>query len=156
MGGSTPPRVQQGCMLNGIFNKGEGIMFAVRVKPYKAAELINEGCAEGEIWVKDMDSSFYCSEAERGVWPTQEEAWKHATEPWEYVVAVSLSESKGAHEELRRLKELLPDNLFESKDYNASGIVGRVEYLLAMFEASKEEIANLEERVAEAHLGDEW
>lgn len=114
-------------------------MFAVRVKPYKVAQLISEGHAEGEIWVKDMDSCFYCSEVERGVWPTQEEAWKHATEHWEYVVDISLSESKGAHEELRRLKEILPDNLFESKDYNASGIVGRVEYLLAMFEVSKGE-----------------
>ena len=82
----------------------EGIMFAVRVNPYKAAELINEGCAEGEIWVKDRDSCFYCSEAERGVWHTQEEASKHATEPWECVVAIPLSESKGAHEELRRLR----------------------------------------------------
>lgn len=50
-------------MLNGVFNKGEGVMFAIRVKPYKAAQLINEGCTEGEIWVKDRDSCFYCSEA---------------------------------------------------------------------------------------------
>ena len=131
-------------------------MFAIRVKPYKVAELINEGYAEGEIWVKDMDSRFYCSEIERGVWPTQEEACKHAIEPWEYVVAISLSENKGAHEELRRLREILPDNLFKSKDYNASGIVGRVEYLLAMLEAREGEVANLEDAISEAHLGDEW
>lgn len=142
-------------MLNGVFNKGGGVVFAVRVKPYKMAELINEGCAEGEIWVKDRDSIFYWPEAERGVWPTKEEAWKHAAEPWEYVVDISLSESKEAHEELRRLKEILPDNLFKSKDYNASGIVGRVEYLLAMFEASKEGVANLEDAITGAHLGDE-
>lgn len=121
-------------------------MFAVRVNPYKAAELINEGCAEGEIWVKDRDSIFYWSEAERGVWPTQEEAWKHATEPWEYVVAVSLPESKGAHEELRRLMELLPDNLSSSKDYNfSSSPSSRVEWLLGRLESNADEIKRLEE-----------
>lgn len=131
-------------------------MFAVRVKPYKVAELINEGYAEGEIWVKDMDSRFYCSEAERGIWPTREEASKHAIEPWEYVVAVESPESREAHEELMQLIKLLPDNLFESKDYNFSSLSGRVEYLLAMLEAKKVEISNLEDRIAEAHLGDEW
>ena len=37
--------------------------------------------------------------------------------------------------QLQQISDLLPDNKFESKDYNAGDVVERVRWLLAMHEA---------------------
>lgn len=39
-----------------------------------------------------------------------------------------------------KLKELLPDDLYDSKDWKSGGIVERVEWLLSMYESKKEEL----------------
>jgi hypothetical protein len=39
------------------------------------------------------------------------------------------------HTKLQQINDLLPDNKFESKDYNAGDVVERVRWLLDMHEA---------------------
>lgn len=121
-------------------------MYSIRAKKYMTQELLNEGLPEGHVWVKsEGDGGFdwlLYPEAERSVWKTHEEAKKYLGGSRDHEVVDIGDEGESATvdaEELKRLRELLPDNLFKSKNYNASGIVGRVEYLLAMFEASKGE-----------------
>lgn len=45
--------------------------------------------------------------------------------------------------DLEKLKQILPDNLFDSKDWRSGGIVERVEWLLSMYEATKSEVEML-------------
>ncbi len=52
--------------------------------------------------------------------------------------------------EMRRIRDLLPTELFEgSKDWREGNTVERVEWLLSMYASAKEEIARLEETVDE-------
>ena len=50
--------------------------------------------------------------------------------------------------EMKRIKDLLPTELFEgSKDWREGNYVERVEWLLSMYESSKQEIERLEKLV---------
>jgi hypothetical protein len=44
-------------------------------------------------------------------------------------------DNQNMHTKLQQINDLLPDNKFESKDYNAGDVVERVRWLLDMHEA---------------------
>ncbi len=46
-------------------------------------------------------------------------------------------------EVVAKLEEMLPNELFDSKDWKASNLVGRVEWLLCMFNSKENEIKSL-------------
>jgi hypothetical protein len=139
-------------MLNGVFNKGEGVMFAIRAKKFMTQELLNEGFSEGHIWVKSEDDGgcgLLYPEEERSVWKTHKEAEKYLGRSRSHEIVDIGDEGEsvtGDAEELKRLRELLPDNLSPSKDYNfSSSPSSRVEWLLGRLESMKEEVERLEE-----------
>ena len=50
--------------------------------------------------------------------------------------------------EIERIQELLPTELFEgSKDWREGSVADRVEWLLSMYESSKQEVERLEKLV---------
>lgn len=50
--------------------------------------------------------------------------------------------------EMKRIRDLLPTELFEgSKDWREGNTVERIEWLLSMYESSKQEVARLEHEV---------
>jgi hypothetical protein len=50
--------------------------------------------------------------------------------------------------EMKRIRDLLPTELFEgSKDWREGNTVERIEWLLSMYESSKEEVERLEKLV---------
>ena len=51
-----------------------------------------------------------------------------------------------------KLKKMLPDNLYDSKDWKTGDIVGRVEWLIAMYEDKKAEVQFLGEQLAESSV----
>lgn len=51
-----------------------------------------------------------------------------------------MPEPLSPEEIVQKLEELCPDNLFESKDWRSSDLIGKVEWLLARHESLKEEI----------------
>ena len=53
--------------------------------------------------------------------------------------------------EMKRIKDLLPTELFEgSKDWREGNYVERVEWLLSMYESSKQEVDRLQDELDEA------
>lgn len=63
-------------------------MFAVRINPRK----IHPKTTRGHVWVKSSTHPYYVPIQERGLWDTEEEARKAATELWEMIVEVPASE----------------------------------------------------------------
>lgn len=59
-------------------------MFAIRVSE-NARDSV---CNNNNVWVKDRDFTYYCSEAERGTWDTYYDAEQEVVDPWEEVVAL--------------------------------------------------------------------
>ena len=52
--------------------------------------------------------------------------------------------------EMKRIRDLLPTELFEdSKDWREGNYVERIEWLLSMYESSKQEVERLEKLVDE-------
>ena len=54
--------------------------------------------------------------------------------------------------EMKRIRDLLPTELFEdSKDWREGNYVERIEWLLSMYESSKQEVARLEDMLDDAN-----
>lgn len=54
--------------------------------------------------------------------------------------------------ELEKVCELLNTNRYDSKDWTSGNIVDRVEWLIGMYESKKEEVENIEKRVANLEI----
>ena len=56
--------------------------------------------------------------------------------------------------ELQRIAKLLPTELYEdSKDWREGSLVERVEWLLSMYESSREDVLRLEQDVDDLKMG---
>ena len=56
--------------------------------------------------------------------------------------------------ELQRIAELLPTELYkDSKDWREGSLVERVEWLLSMYESSREDVLRLEQDVDDLKMG---
>jgi hypothetical protein len=54
--------------------------------------------------------------------------------------------------EMKRIRELLPTELFEgSKDWREGNYVERIEWLLSMYASANEEVARLEDMLEDAN-----
>ena len=57
---------------------------------------------------------------------------------------LSANDTLGLQAEMKRIKDLLPTELFEgSKDWREGNTIERIEWLLSMYESSKQEVERL-------------
>ena len=57
-----------------------------------------------------------------------------------YINNVASEETTMTVNEIKKIKDLLSDDRFESKDWKHADAVGRIEWLIAMLESKNEEI----------------